>query len=315
MNDSVLSVARFGLTALQNLSFAVLVGALLSDTWLRRKPSTWQAGMSKSLSRSFRGAAVVAFVASVLYFWIHCAMMADTSLWEAWPAVQSMLRATDFGHAWAITAVMMLAVIVLSFGSWGPRHTAQRSALWIAIAGAALGRSHGGHPVDSGLLSLPVLIDWVHLLSISVWVGLVVVAACIVMPRIAEATSVDRLTSADYVQSLSDAATYALVALFLTGAYNGWHLVGAPANLLGAYYGKVLLLKLAFVLVAAALGGHNRLFEMPRLLAALRQPTSRDSGPLIGRFTTVLRVESVVLLAVLVAAAVLVASALPGTES
>lgn len=134
------------------------------------------------------------------------------------------------------------------------------------------------------------------------------------MPRLTAAASVERLNGADYVQSLSDAATYALIALFLTGAYNGWHLVGAPANLLGAYYGKVLLLKLALVLVAAGLGGHNRFFEMPTLLAALRQPTSSDSRRLISRFTTVLRVESVFLLAVLVAAGVLVASALPGTE-
>lgn len=314
MNDNVLSIVRFGLTALQNLAFAVLVGALLSDTWLRRKPSTWQSAVSKSLARSFRGAAVVAFAASVVYFWIHCAMMADTSLWEAWPAVQSMLRATEFGHAWAVTAVMLGAVIVLAFLAWEPRYNTTRFVLWIAIAGAALARSHGGHPVDSGVLSPPVLLDWVHLLAISTWVGLVCSAAYTVMPRLAEAASVDWLTSADYVQSLSDAATYALVALFLTGAYNGWHLVGAPANLLGAYYGKVLLLKLAFVLVAAALGGHNRFFEMPWLLAALKQPNSSVGDRLIGRFTNVLRIESFVLAAVLIVAAVLVASALPGTE-
>lgn len=238
MNDDVLSIARFGLTALQNFAFAVLVGALLSDTWLRRKPSTWQSAVAKSLARLFRGAAIVAFAASVLYFWIHCAMMADTPLWEAWPAVQSMLRATDFGHAWAVTAVMLGTVIVLAFLAWEPAHNTTRIALWIAIAGAALARSHGGHPVDSGVLGLPVLVDWVHLLSISAWVGLVVVAACAVMPLLAAGAPVERLDGADYVQSLSDAATYALIALFLTGAYNGWHLVGAPRICLARTTGR-----------------------------------------------------------------------------
>jgi len=314
MNDNALSVVRFGLTALQNLGFAVLVGALLSDTWLKRKPSTWQASISATLARLFRTAALAAFIASLVYFWIHCAIMADVPLPEAWPAVQSMLRETEFGHAWGATAVMLLTVIALSFGSWHGRRTTRRMALWVAITAAALGRSHGGHPIDAGPFSLPVLVDWVHLLAISAWVGLVVVSALIVMPRLAQATLVDRLNGADYVQSLSDAATYALVTLFVTGAYNGWHLVGAPENLLGAYYGKVLILKLAFVFVAAALGGHNRYFEMPQLLAALRHPSASDGSRLIKRFTMVLRVESVVLLAVLVAAAVLVASALPGTE-
>jgi len=307
-------VVRYGLTALQNLTFAVLVGALLSDSWLKRKLSPWQARVTTALASSFRAAAVVAFIASVLYFWIHCAMMADTTLWEAWPAVKSMLRETEFGHAWAATAVLMLAVIALSFGSWRDSRTKTRIVLWFAIASAALGRSHGGHPVDAGLFSLPVIIDWVHLLAISAWVGLVMVAACIVMPRLAETTLVDRLSGADYIQSLSDAATYALATLFLTGAYSGWHQVGTPENLLGAYYGRVLLLKLAFVLVAAALGGHNRFFEMPHLLAALRQPTSSDGRRLLKRFATVLRVEAVVLVTVLAVAAVLVASALPGTE-
>lgn len=314
MNEDLLSVVRFGLTALQNLGFAVLVGALLSDGWLKRKPSAWQASTSRSLARSFRAAALAAFLASALYFWIHSAVMADTSLWEAWPAVKTMLRATEFGHAWAATAVSMLVVIALSLGPWHARSPRLRIALWLALASAALGRSHSGHPVDSGPFSVPVLVDWAHLLSISAWVGLVCIAACIVMPCIAQASSADRLNGADYVQSLSDAATYGLVGLLLTGGYNGWHLLGVPENLLNAHYGRVLLLKLAFVFAAAALGGHNRLFVMPQLLVALRQPSSRDEGSSIRRFTKVLRVEAAVLFAVLIVAAILVASALPGTE-
>jgi len=154
----------------------------------------------------------------------------------------------------------------------------------------------------------------VHLLAISVWVGLVYVAAFIVFPRIGEAPLADHINGANYVQALSDAATFALVALFITGAYNGWRGVGSPENLLGATYGKLLLLKLALVLVAAALGGHNRLFAMPKLLEALRLTTSTGGIHASKRFTTVLRIEAVVLAAVLVVAAVLVASALPGTE-
>ena len=314
MNEGALNIARFGLTALQNLGFAVLVGALLSDSWLKRKPSAWQAGVTEILGRTFRVAAVAVLAASALYFWIHCAVMAETSLPEAWPAVLSMLRSTEFGYAWAVATALMLVVVALSFASWETPSPGLRAALWAAVAGTALARSHGGHPVDAGAFSWPVWVDWMHLLAVSAWVGLVYVAACIAVPQILEAPSAERSNGADYVQTLSNAATYALVVLVLTGAYSGWRSVGMPANLLGATYGKLLLVKLAFVLIAAALGGHNRFSEMPVLLESLKQPGAFDGSRVGRRFVSVLRIEAVVLAAVLLVAAVLVASALPGTE-
>ena len=55
-----------------------------------------------------------------------------------------------------------------------------------------------------------------------------------------------------------------------TGAVNGSRGVTTATELLNSVYGQVLLLKLGLVLIAAALGGHNRFFEMPKLLSALK---------------------------------------------
>ena len=314
MDEGALNVARFGLTALQNLGFAVLVGTLFSDSWLKRNPSAWQAGVTVTLAMTFRVAAIATLTAGVLYFWIHCAQMADAPLWQAWPAVVSMLRATEFGYAWAASALLLLTVIALAFCPWESQSPSLRGALWMVLVGAALARSHGGHPVDAGAFSLPVWIDWAHLLAISAWVGLVYAAAFIVMPRLIGQPAADRTNGAEYVQALSNAATYALAVLVVTGAVNGWRSVDQPANLLGTTYGRLLLLKLAFVFSAAALGGHNRFFEMPDLLAALKQPSAVDTVRTGRRFIWVLRIEAVVLTAAILVAAVLVASPLPGTE-
>lgn len=314
MNEGALNVARFGLTALQNLGFAALVGTLLSDSWLQRKPSAWQTDITATLATTFRVAAVTALSASVLYFWIHCAQMADVPLSEAWPAVVSMLRATEFGYAWAASSLFLLIVVALAFLPWDSQSRSLHGALWIALLAAALARSHGGHPVDAGAFSQPVWIDWAHLLAISAWVGLVYAAAFIVMPRLIGQPAADRTNGAKYVQALSNAATYALAVLVVTGTYNGWRSVDQPANLLGTTYGRLLLLKLAFVFSAAALGGHNRFFEMPSLLAALKQPSAVDTVRTGRRFIWVLRIEAVVLTAAILVAAVLVASPLPGTE-
>nr|WP_230965052.1 CopD family protein [Burkholderia stagnalis] len=156
-------------------------------------------------------------------------------------------------------------------------------------------------------------IDWLHLLAISTWVGIVFVTAGVVMPRLLAAPRGEAPAGAAFVQSLSDAATAALVVLFVTGAYNGWRGVNTSANLFDSAYGQVLLAKLALVLLAAALGGHNRFFGMPKLLAALSHASGNAPGGPLRHFNVVLRVESVVLAGVLAAAAVLASSPLPGT--
>ncbi|WP_233810099.1 copper resistance D family protein [Paraburkholderia sp. HP33-1] len=312
MNDGFLGISRLAFVALQNISFAVLVGTLLSDTWLSRSTSRWQARVSWHLLLTLRTGAFTTLVSSAIAFWIHCALMSESTLGEAGPAVRSMLVETGFGHAWLAGAAFMLIVVILSLVQSGPS-IRLKPVIWLALAGVALSRSHAGHPVDAGVLSLPVWVDWVHLLAISVWVGIVFVASFIVLPRMFSAPVPARANSAAFVQSLSDAATFALVILFVTGTYSGWRGVNTPESMVTSTYGQVLLLKLTLVLIAAALGGHNRIFEMPRLLAFLRQAPSEPTARPLKRFAAVLQVESAVLAGVLVAAAVLASSPLPGT--
>lgn len=314
MNEGLLGTLRLVSVAIQNVGFAVVVGTLLSSQWLARGQSTWQDHIGRRLAVALRTAAVLSLLASVLSFWAHCALMSDSTLLEAGPAVWSMLVATGFGHAWLTGAIFTLCIVVLAFLRSG-RETRLPFGIWVALAGVALARGNVGHPVDSGLFSLPVWVDWLHLLAISAWVGLVLVTTYVVMPRLLDAPGNERQTSASFVQSLSDTSTYALIVLFGTGAYNGWRGVNTPANLWGSVYGQVLLLKLALVLVAAALGGHNRFFEMPALLSALKDPAKAvPAGPL-RRFGAVLHVESLILLGVLMVAAVLVSSPLPGATT
>ncbi|RQS17511.1 copper resistance protein CopD [Burkholderia sp. Bp8992] len=312
MNDGIVGLLRLVAVALQNAGFAVVVGALLGRHWLARGASAWQHGVARRLVATLRIASIVSLLASITAFWAHCALMSEVSLLAAGPAVCAMLAGTGFGHAWLAGAVFMLVVVLLSFVR---RADDARFPLatWAALACVALARSNGGHPVDAGLFSVPVWIDWLHLLAISAWVGLVLVTAFGVMPRLTGMPASERTTGASFVQSLSDASTHALVVLFATGAYNGWRGVDTPVNLLASTYGQILLLKLALVLIAAALGGHNRFFGMPKLLAALKDPAAAMPAVALQRFGAVLRIEAVVLGGVLMVAAVLVSSALPGT--
>ncbi|WP_175965537.1 CopD family protein [Burkholderia sp. BCC0322] len=312
MNDGFVGLLRLVSVAIQNAGFAVIVGALLGSHWLARGASAWQHGIGRRLVATLRIASVISLAASITAFWAHCALMSEVSLLDVGPAVCAMLAGTGFGHAWLAGAVFMAVVVALSFLTHA-NVMRSRLAIWAALTSVALARSNGGHPVDAGLFSVPVWIDWLHLLAISAWVGLVLVTAFGVMPRFAAMPASERMTGASFVQSLSDASTCALIVLFATGAYNGWRGVDTPANLLASTYGQILLLKLALVLIAAALGGHNRFLGMPNLLAALKDPAASMPVGLLQRFGTVLRIEAVVLGGVLMVAAVLVSSALPGT--
>ncbi|WP_244808399.1 MULTISPECIES: CopD family protein [Caballeronia] len=313
MNDGFLGVLRLAFVALQNISFAIVVGALLSDAWLSRRTSRWQTRLSWHLLLTLRIASFAVLFSSASAFWIHCALMSDSTLAEAGPAVRSMLVETGFGHAWLAGAGSMLVVTILSLAQSG-RPIRFKRVLWLALASVALSRSHAGHPVDAGALSVPVWVDWFHLLSISVWVGLVLVTTFVVLPRMFSAPVAERANSSAFVRSLSDAATLALVVLFITGAYNGWRGVNTSESLVTSTYGQVLLLKLALVLIAAALGAHNRFVEMPRMLASFKEAGADATGRPLKRFAAVLRVESVVLAGVVGAAAVLGSSPLPGTS-
>lgn len=313
MNDGFLGVLRLAFVALQNISFAIVVGSLLSDTWLSRRASRWQTRLSLRLLLTLRIASFAVLFSSASAFWIHCALMSESTLAEAGPAVRSMLVETGFGHAWLAGAGFMLVVMILSLAQSGHPIRFKR-VLWLALAGVALSRSHAGHPVDAGVLSVPVWVDWFHLLAISVWVGLVLVTTYVVLPRMFSTPLPERANGSAFVQSLSNAATFALVILFVTGAYNGCRGVNTPESLVSSTYGQVLLLKFALVLIAAALGAHNRFIEMPRLLASLKEAPADATARPLKRFAAILHVESVVLAGVVVAAAVLVSSPLPATS-
>jgi putative copper resistance protein D len=170
-------------------------------------------------------------------------------------------------------------------------------------------RAAVSHAGDSGVASLQLLVEGVHLWTISLWVGFVGIAAFAVLGHEVSASSVDRADMASWVKTLSAVATWTLAIVVGSGLFNASRGVGSMANLVGSAYGNTLLVKVALVAIAVALGGFNRFRAMPRLLAGL-EPLAAVSS-LQYRFVQVLRIEAVVLLAALIAAAVLSSSPLP----
>jgi putative copper resistance protein D len=166
-------------------------------------------------------------------------------------------------------------------------------------------RSAVGHAGSQGDLSFDVANDGAHLVAACLWVGMVLFAASVRLPAIG-ASMQQRLDATQWVAALSSTATVALLVVVLTGSFKVWRSGTSLTAVVSSDYGVALGSKLALVAVAAGLGGLNRFRILPALFVDLRADIG-DAAPRPWRhqLKTVLRLEALVLLLVLVAAAVL----------
>lgn len=297
-------------TALINISLAWIVGILASRFWLMRQTAAWQGTAVKRLSAAMP-AALVACAASVfLSLWTESAAMGGVAWLDAWPACVEMMTSTHYGHAGvaslALLALALAAHRVLDRPGGGARYLAGMSALVLLLAAA---RVTIGHAFGHGPFSLAVWTEWLHLLLMALWTGVVFVAGWVVLPRALATDPAAARERASYLRSMSDWASAALAGILATGAYNAWRVLGSPRDLVDLEYGHVLVFKLCFVMLAVALGGFNKFVGLPASLAARTPSASVQAG--LRRVVTILRLESIALLLVLIAAAVLANNAPP----
>jgi putative copper resistance protein D len=287
-----------------NLSVALVLGARMSHGFLRGRPSMWAGKQAVRLRRVTIASATMALFAYAAVLWLEAAAMAEVPLMSAGPAVHTVLTATHYGSAWTIgLCALVLALVAASI----PRHGKRGADLFglLAIGVFLYSRSIVSHAGASGDLTWAVAADWLHLALASLWVGEVLLAGLVTLRAPpSRAIDRDRLDTASYIAALSSSASVALVGLFATGIVNAWRGLGSFDNAIGNEYATVLLLKLAFVTAAATLGGVNRFFVMPGLLADLRVGGAAIYS-LQRRFVLVLQVEAILLVAALVMAAIL----------
>jgi copper transport protein len=200
---------------------------------------------------------------------------------------------TRFGEAFIAMTLGYAFVTALLVLAW---LADRRALLWPALGlglGLASGLSLSGHSaVDAGASWKSQLADWVHLSSAMLWIGGLVQLGLVVWPLAPE------LRRRAFL-GFSRLATVLIGTLLLAGLYLSILRLPDLRDLWQTGYGHVLLVKLALVAVALAWGGAHKFLAAPRVSA-----TS-------GRLRRSLLGESLVGIAVLLAAAVLVDSQPP----
>ena len=277
-------------TLILNSAFAWLIGALYCLHRLGPGGAAWQVACSTVLTRSMRWATLACLGSALLALVCAVALMGDTSLDAAVPMLPQMLLETRYGHS-ALAGLLAMGLLLPLF--FLPRRWFASVTLLLSLF--ALARANLSHAGEAGLFSVATALEWLHLILVGLWVGLVAVVGWIVLPAAAKHGA----TVQPFLGAVSGAATLAVAGIVASGLYNAWHRIATLEQLSEHSYGVTLMFKLAMVALAAMLGAYNRYIGFP---AAVRRPQSA---------IMVLRLESLVLLGALAAAAALTLQAPP----
>ena len=126
----------------------------------------------------------------------------------------------------------------------------------MCFAGLAACLSLSGHAIAQGL-STRLVLDMVHVLVASIWVGGLVQLWCMAPEARTRAGDVDRFSSV---------ALVSFIALLATGAYATWSGLGHDADqLLDSQYGRTVLAKLALYAGTMPLAVLNKTTLVPGL--------------------------------------------------
>jgi putative copper export protein len=210
----------------------------------------------------------------------------------------SPIAGTRFGKAFVAMTLGFALVAALLYLAW---LTDRPTPFLVPALGLALGFASGlslsGHDaVDPGSTWKTEVADWVHLSAASLWIGGLLTMLVAVWPA---APALRR----EAFLRFSRLATVLIALVLGAGTYLSVVRLPHLRDLWTQDYGKVLLVKLSLVFVALAWGGFHHFVVRPAL--------DRASDGFLARVGRSLAGESLVGMAVLLAAAVLVDSKPP----
>ncbi len=260
-------------------------------------------------------AARAAWVRGRLRVLALCGLAAGAVTWLAWlamlavsgrgqPVAQAVtlsvlgtvIPQTTFGHAWSLRAALLVALAVLLLGRSGQRRYA--SAQWSAAVLSLLfvcSLAWSGHGV--GAQALHALVDAVHLLAASVWLGMLPPLWLVVRRACAVADSGWTDLAATSARLFSLPGMIAVAVLALSGVGNALWLLDSPRDLVDTTYGRILLAKLCVFALMLMLAAGNRI---------VFTPAAQSSASQAGRLQALRRLRNSVLVEVALGAIVLV---------
>ncbi|HEV3212141.1 MAG TPA: copper resistance protein CopC [Acidimicrobiales bacterium] len=188
------------------------------------------------------------------------------------PSLLREVLATRFGRVEALRALLLAIAAPLLVWLTSRRRAASPAPLGVAacaVVGAGLLVTPGlaGHATTGSAIAAGFVLDLAHLAAASLWLGGLVVLACLLVGGATDLGAIDLVRSA---RRISTIALGAVVVVVVSGTLQAVRQVGSLDALTGTTYGRLLLVKVAVVVVLIALGALSR--------ALLRRPVGAATG-------------------------------------
>jgi copper resistance protein D len=246
-----------------------------------------------SLLLLWRILAAVVLPASVLMLLNITADMGGVSWTSAMALVPEVLTETHAGHVFELFLPVALALLL--FASVPLPQAARTLGLFLSAGVLLFLMALMSHAIDKG--SIAVAIYFLHEIAAGFWVGSLL--ALWMVERYGDPPDAWVRHAA---RRVSTVALWSVIALVITGLYTAYNGLGLDMyRLLFSAYGRTLITKVVVFLGVLAIGAHNRYWLMPDV----DDPATRDT------LLRNVRVESVILLLVVVGLATLLANTPP----
>ncbi|MBZ0167922.1 membrane protein [Candidatus Methylomirabilis lanthanidiphila] len=252
--------------------------------------------LDRHLGRVQAGSILIVLLTSIVDLVLRTLAMSGGGLGTLGAALPMVLRHTHFGTV-LIIRTLLLALLAAAWwlrlqGASAPSRFAWIAAIprvglpgitwwlrllgttaspqfaWISFVGAcfvALTTTLSGHATGWGDVTIPVLVDWVHLIAISIWIGGLFTFG-FVLKRSLAAPGMEEMvrTLSSIARLFSRIAAGCVVVFLVTGLYSSWVQVGSLSSLVASPYGWTLLVKLAVVALILMIAAVNRFYFLTR---------------------------------------------------
>ena len=287
---STLSVV---LAVLSDASYALIVGSLLADRWLDavlRNPNC--GAIAKTIQHLARFQILCLGVLSASHlvrpWFVAASMSGSQGFRENLSLIPAVLSSTRQGVFWYSNLAAIAILFAAHFAGCARKRPIVSWFVLVAISVVALTKTASSHAADEGDFTLVELSQFLHLLATAVWAGTILVSGFVIAPFMARIVSPEILWN--FGGRLSRTVTWAVVVLVLSGIYTSdRELSGSLSSLWRSAWGRILLLKIAFVGVALCLGAASR-------IRCVRRAATHERAAMFAGF---LRAEAAAMAAIL----------------
>lgn len=242
---------------LQYISNACLVGVLFLYLFVLPKDIVENAGLSKTHSKLINLSLMTLFISILLSLPLQATIESGVS-WSrviSISVLRDMLAYTQFGEIWIIQITGLFFLLISTYLLLKSKF----NSLWMWISfilgiGLLLSKSYTSHAASSTNVFLTIPIDFIHLLSASIWIGsLIGIVALVPFSRQMDT----RTLFLETIRNFSKWGILLVIILSVTGFIGSLSYIPNLRTLLTTNYGRVLLGKVLLLIIMIVFASFN----------------------------------------------------------